>query len=171
MDNKPLVKVPLKYGIAGGVISIILFLTLYFSDGNPLTSIRVFDFILLPIFIFFSIKEVRDYHWGGKIAYWQGMTAGLFCYMVIALISGLFIWVFLEKIDPAVFVQHKQENIAILTGDQQNWVEQLGSEGYEQALEDVSAMTPFSLAADDFIKKLLIGFFMTSLIAIFLKRS
>lgn len=171
MDNTQLVKVPLKYGVAGGVIGIILFLTLYYSDGEPLYSIRIFDFVLLPIFVFFSIKEVRDYKWGGKIAYWQGMTAGLFCYVVIALVSALFIWIFLTNIDPELFVQHKQENIAILTGDQQNWVEQLGEDGYEQALADVSATTPFSLAADDLIKKLLIGFFMTSLIAIFLKRS
>ena len=171
MDKSQLYKVPLKYGIAGGVIAIILFLSLYYTDSDPLSSIRVFDFFLIPLFVFFTLKELRDYKYGGKMLYWQGMTAGFLCYVIIAIISALTIWLYLSAVDPELFVQHKQENIAILTEDPGKWVGQLGQEKYEEAVEDVKAITPFSLAADDFVKKSLIGLFLTTVIALFIKRS
>lgn len=171
MDRSQLFKVPLKYGVAGGIISLLLFITLYFLDESPLSAIRLFDFVLIPLFVFFSLKEFRDYKNEGKMAYWEGMTVGLVCYGLIALISASAILLFLEVIDPQLFVQHKQENITILTQDPQEWVEQLGREDYEEALEDVRGITPVSLAADDFVKKILIGLFLTSVISIFLKRT
>lgn len=171
MDKSQLYKVPLKYGVAGGAIAIVLFLTLYFSEGSPLANIRIFDFILIPLFIFFTLKELRDYKYGGKMFYWQGMTAGFVCYLLIALISGIFIWIFLEAIDPTLFLVHKQENIAILTSDSAKWIEQLGQADYDKTLANLQTVTPFSLAADDFLKKLLIGLLMTSFIAIFFKRT
>ena len=171
MDKSQLYKVPLKYGLAGGAIAIVLFFTLYFSDGEPLANIRIFDFILIPIFIFFTLKELRDYKYGGKMFYWQGMTAGFVCYLLIALLSGLTIWIFLEGVDPALFVAHKKENIAILTSESAKWIEQLGQADYEKTLANLQTITPFSLAADDFLKKLLIGLLITSLFAIFFKRT
>lgn len=171
MDRTQLFKVPFKYGVAGGIISLLLFLTLYFLEENPLSAIRLFDFLLIPLFIFFSLKEYRDYRNAGKMAYWEGMTVGFVCYGLIALISASSILFFLEMIDPELFAQHKQENITILTQDPQEWVEQLGKEDYEEALEDVRGITPVSLAVDDFVKKILVGLFLTSIISIFLKRT
>ena len=171
MDKSQLYKVPLKYGLAGGAIAIVLFLTLYFSEGNPLANIRIFDFVLIPLFIFFTMKELRDYKYNGKMFYWQGMTAGFVCYLLIAALSALSIWIFLEVVDTDVFLVHKQENIAILTSESAKWIEQLGQRDYEKALANLQTVTPFSLAADDFLKKLLIGLLMTSVIAIFFKRT
>lgn len=171
MDKSQLYKVSIKYGLAGGFVAIILFVTLFYMDGDPLSSIRIFDFVLIPLFIYFSLKELRDYKYEGKIAYWQGMTAGFICYILIALISALTIWLFLSIIEPALFVQHKQENIAILTENPDKWVDQVGRKDYEAALRNVKKVTPFSLAADDFVKKSLIGLFLTSVIALFFKRT
>jgi hypothetical protein len=171
MDKSQLYKVPLKYGFAGGAISIVLFLTLYFSEGEPLSNIRIFDFILIPLFVFFTIKELRDYKYNGKLLYWQGMTAGFVCYLLIALISAFTIWIFLDIVDPALFVAHKQENIAILTNESAKWIEQLGQADYKKTLADLHTVTPFSLAADDFLKKILTGLLLTTVIAIVLKRT
>ena len=54
----PIIAIPLRFGIFGGGLSILLFLALYFLGNNPLTVYRNFDFsfILLPIFIYFSIQ-------------------------------------------------------------------------------------------------------------------
>lgn len=171
MDNSQLYKVSLKYGLAGGFISIVLFLTLYFLEEDPLSSIRIFDFALIPLFVYFTLKELRDYKNEGKMLYWQGMTAGFVCYFFIALISSLSIWFFLSNVDPDVFIRHKQENITILTNDPEKWEEQVGKKDYEEALRNLRAVTPFSLAADDFLKKSLTGLLLTSFIAIFLKRT
>jgi hypothetical protein len=171
MDKSQLYKVPLKYGLAGGFISVVLFVTLYFMGEDPLSSLRKFDFVLIPLFIYFSLKELRDYKYGGKMLYWQGMTTGFVCYFLIALISASAIWLFLSSVDPDLFVRHKQENIAILTNEPEKWADQVGKKEYEEALRSVKAITPFSLAADDFIKKALTGLFVTSFIAIFFKRT
>ena len=170
MDKSQLYKVPLKYGVAGGIIAFVLFLTLYYTDGDPVSSNYIIDGVLMFLFVFFSLKELRDYKYGGKMLYWQGMTGGFVCYALIALISALTTWVYLGAVDPDLYAQKKQEKITILTQDPEKWVEQLGQEDYEEAVENVKAITPFSLAADDFVKKLLIGFFLTTIIALFYKR-
>ncbi|WP_017731620.1 DUF4199 domain-containing protein [Nafulsella turpanensis] len=171
MDKSQLYKVPLKYGIGGGFIAIALFLTLYYSGADPISDVRPLDFILLPIFIFFSIKELRDYKFGGTMFYWQGMTVGFVCYLLIALLSASFLGLFLEVIDPALFLSHKQENIAILTADSEKWVEQIGADAYKETLASLKGTTVFSLVADDFLKKVFIGFLATTIIAIIFKRT
>lgn len=171
MDKTQLYKVPLKYGLTGGVLAIILFLALYYSESDPVSGVRSLDFILLPILIFFSVKELRDYKYGGKLFYWQGMTAGFVCYLLIAMVSASFLWWFLEFIDPALFISHKQENIAILTAESEKWIEQIGAEAYEETLASLKSVSVFSLVADDFLKKLFIGFLATTIIAIIFKRT
>ncbi|MCZ6693088.1 MAG: hypothetical protein O6939_04205, partial [Bacteroidetes bacterium] len=57
--NNPLLQVSVKFGLIGALLSIILFMVLYFIDLNPLINGKFSDFILIPIMVFFAIKEYR----------------------------------------------------------------------------------------------------------------
>lgn len=160
----------LKYGLAAGAIAVVLFLVLWGLEEQPLDSLRFFDFILIPLFLYFTLKELRDYRMGGRLLYWQGMTAGLVCYLTLAVISALFILIFISYADTALLVAHKQENLKVLEEDPQKWIEQVGKQAYEQALLEVKQLTAQDLAIDDFLKKALIGLFFTGIITLFFKK-
>ena len=166
----PLITTGLKYGLAGGGVAIVLFLALWGLKVNPLDALRLFDFVMIPLFLFFALKELRDYRLGGKMLFWQGMTASFFCYTTLALISALFIFIFLTYADTALLVRHQQENLVVLTEDPQKWIGEVGQQAYDKALEEIRKLTVLDLALDDFLKKVLIGLFFTGIFTLILKK-
>ncbi len=166
----PWLSTGLKYGITGSVLAIVFFLVMWLLKENPLSMLRIFDFVLLPIFIFFTLKEYRDYRLGGKLTYSQGMTVSFVCYTSLALISALFIFIFLSYADTGLLIKHQQENLAVLTDDPQKWIEDLGQQTYEKAIAEVKRIIAMDLALDDLLKKMLIGLFFTGIITLFFKK-
>lgn len=168
--NRTITTTGLKYGLAGGAISIILFLALWGLEEKPLDSLRMFDFILIPLFFYFTLKELRDYKQGGHLQYWQGMTVGIVYYTTLAFISALFIFIFISFADTTLLVQHKQDNLLVLTEDPQKWIGQVGKQAYDKAIAEIQHLTALDVALDDFLKKLLIGLFFTGIITLFFKK-
>lgn len=165
-----LLTVPVKYALVGSLLSVALFFIMLFFDKNPLVTNRFFDFLLLPIFIFFSIKEFKKYHNNGILHFWQGMTVGFLTYLGVAIIFALFIWGYLEWISPALLQDYIADRTALLLNSKQNIIEQFDEETYSKTLADIKMVTAGDLALDDFVKKLITGFFITSVIAIIMRR-
>lgn len=169
LENK-LVAVPLKYGALGGSMVILLFLTFYFLDINPLTSIKIVDAFILAIFIFFSLKEFRDQYNNRKLHFWQGMTGGIINYLTIAVISSTFIFVMTVIIDPELTTKFIETSIALLNENKQTLIEEMDEATFEEAMAGVSETTGFDLALDDFLKKSIIGLFLTIIISVILRK-
>jgi hypothetical protein len=170
-SKQHILRAGLRYGLVGGLIAVGIFLLLFALDGDPIGTARFFDFILLPLFIFFAIKELRDYRQRGYMAYWQGMTVGFLTYLLIALLSALFLYFFLQFASQETFLGYQQENIKLLTDDPQKWISEIGEGSYRKAVRNMEQLSIVEVAFDDFLKKLLIGLFLTSFISIFLKRT
>lgn len=171
-NTHPLVTVPVKYGLFGGFFSIVLFLILYFLGKNPLVVAGIFDFglILIPIFIFFSIKEFRDYRNNKELRFWQGMTVGFINYVTIATVSALFIWLFLTLIDEQLLTSYIGDRTALLVENKQQFIESLGDITYEETLVELENTTAYIIAVDDFLKKVFIGLFLTIIFSVILRR-
>lgn len=167
--GKPLIASSVKYGLVGGMMFIILFVMLYFLKENPLSS-YAFDSIIIALFVFICLKEVRDYRQRGSLSFTQGMSAGFITYLTIALLSAVFIYIFLKFIDPTVLERHIPENLSILTDDPKKWTEKFGDQTYQEALEGVKNQTIVDVAISDFIRKVGVGLFLTGIITLFLKR-
>ncbi len=170
--RNPLIAVPLKYGLAGGVLSIFMFLVLYFIDKNPLIVYRGFDFsfLLIPIFIAFSIKEYRD-RWNDRsLRFGEGMTVGFLNYLMIAILSAGFVWIFLSVIDPDLLRGYIADRSSLLSNMKGQMVEQLGEDVYQQTLAQVQQTTAYIIALDDFLKKIIIGLFLTIIISVIFKK-
>src|SRR5688500_20209687 len=84
----PVVKVPLKYGVLAGIIASGLLTALYYLDRHPFLIPVYLDFriILFGIFIFFVLREIRVYHQGGFLYFFQGIVAS-FLFTVFLLLS------------------------------------------------------------------------------------
>ena len=66
---KKLLRISARYGVVGGVLAFVLLLIMYYLGRHPLVTSPFFDFriLLFGIFIFFTLKEFRDYEQGGVL--------------------------------------------------------------------------------------------------------
>jgi hypothetical protein len=165
-----LIAVPLKYGLIGGGVAVLLFIIFYLLDLNPLVNIRLIDMVILGIFIFFTLKEFRDMYNNGTLHFWQGMTGGVVNYLTIAIISSIFILVMTVIIDPEMTTNYIEGRILLLQENKQTLIDTMDEDTYKEALAGVEKTTGFDLALDDFLKKSVIGLFLTIIIAIILRK-
>jgi hypothetical protein len=169
LKNK-LVAVPLQYGMIGGAVVILLFLIFYFLDRNPLINIKMVDPVILSIFIFFALKEFRDRYNNRHLHFWQGMTAGVINYLTIAVISAIFILLITVIIDTDMTTKYIEGRVELLNENKQTLIDTMDEETYFEALAGVKGTTGFDLALDDFLKKSIIGLFLTIIIAVILRK-
>ncbi len=169
LKNK-LISIPLKYGAIGGGLVIILFLVFYFLGKNPIIEIKFVDILLLGIFIFFCLKEFRDRHNNRELHFWQGVTGGMITYFTIAIISSIFILILLVIIDPNLTTNYIESRIALLNENKDTLIESINEQAYIDAVAGVKETTPLDLAIDDFLKKSIIGLFLTIIIAVILRK-
>jgi hypothetical protein len=154
----------------GGGIAVLLFLIFYFLDLDPLVNIKMIDIVILAIFIFFALKEFRDRYNNRELHFWQGMTGGVVNYVTIALISSLFILVMTVIIDPELTTNYIESRIGLLEENKQTLIETMDEDTFYEAIAGVEQTTPFDLALDDFLKKSVIGLFLTIIIAVILRK-
>lgn len=106
----------------------------------------------------------------GEMGFGQGMTTGFFVYSILALISAIGIFIFLQ-LEPAIFEDFKSSNIFLLEENKEVLVEQLDEEAYVNTLNNISNMTVLDVAINDFLRKIFPGLFVTIIISIILKRT
>lgn len=170
--KNPLIGVPLRYATIGFFLYGILFLVLYFLDYNPLVVGRPWDFgfFLIPVMIFFSIKDFKTNYNQGELRFWQGMTTGFITYATIALGTAIFIYLFLTLADPEILQGYIQDRVQLLENNKEQFIEQLGEPLYQEQLAKMHQTSAWVVALDDFWKKLAIGLFLTILIAAILRK-
>ena len=165
-----LISVPLKYGVIGGGLVILLYMIFYFLGKNPIVEIKLVDILILAVFIFFSLKEFRDRYNNRELHFWQGVSGGMITYFSIAIISALFILILLVVIDPGITTNYIESRIALINENKEQLVESINEQAYIDALAGVKKTTPLDLAFDDFLKKSIIGLFLTIIIAVILRK-
>ena len=170
--QKPLVKIPLRYGIIGVAMGAVLFVVLYLFGENPLVFSTPWDFgfLLIPIMLFFGVKDFKVNHNSGELRFWQGMTAGFIIYTTIAVGSAIFLFIFLKWIDPSLIQGYIIDRLELLEGSKDRFFETLGEDLYHQQVAKTKQITASVLAWDDFWKKLSIGLFLTIIIAVILRK-
>ncbi len=172
MTIPPILRVPLKYGFFGGLLGIVVILFLYYYGGNHPQLYPVFlDFriILFAIFIFFSIREFRDYKQAGVLHFWQGMIIGMTCYIMISLVVSVFLGVF-GNLVPEYTERYIAEIGTILTESRSQIIEKVGDEAYQNQITTLPFTTITDLAVDYLLKSMFIGLFLTIVISVILRR-
>jgi len=165
-----LFRTPLKFGLMGTGVIILMFFVYQFTGSNPLIEMRIFDFFIIPIFLFFGIKDFRDADNSGLMEFWQGMTAGFIIYGCIAVIYSAFLWLAVSLISPNMLEEYIAQSLKVLNENSEKLIGQMGQENFDTSYLDVGKTTTFDLVLDSLVKKAGIGFFLTSLIATVLKK-
>lgn len=161
--GRALLQTGLKFGLVGSVIAIGLFFAMQALGENPLiwTSPKLIAYSVL--FLFFPLLatvEFRRYHLVGKWKFWQGLVLGILVYGTICILT-LVVAVIVMQVDTSLVESYRETSLQTLEGNREGFVEQFSEERYEQTKEMVLATTAWEIALDDFLKKLLLGFFLT----------
>lgn len=168
---KPIVKVPLKYGAIAGILGAILVVGLYYMGTHPFLIAVYLDFriFIFGIFVFFVLRELRDFFYGGVLYFWQGLIASFLFTLVYALISSVLIGIFGTVMDSFVadFITQSTEKLAQVKDE---LIERIGKEAYESNLRNLPATNALDLAVHYYIQCFVIGTFIGILLSVILRR-
>lgn len=85
-----------RYGAIAAVLSVSLMIVMFYLGRHPLMVAPFVDFriLLYGIFIFFALKEYREYHQEGILYFWQGMVGSFFVVLTAAVVGSLLLYAF-----------------------------------------------------------------------------
>jgi Protein of unknown function (DUF4199) len=169
--KSPLLKVPFRYGLLGGVIGSIVIVVLYFIGRHPFLLPVIFDFriILIGVFIFFSLKELRDYHLQGVMFFWQGMIGSYVFIITSALMGSLFTWGF-ARWNAGFLPSYVEKLQQQMLSYKEEIITSVGIDAYNQQLAKLPFTSPLDLAGDYFLKSMIIGLFLAIIISVILRK-
>ncbi len=162
-------KIALNNGLIAGLIGVALTLLasitgIYDMADNfsgesswSSTSISLISIVILIYFMIKSMKEYKNYELDGMMGYWDALKVGLLTGFISAVISSLFLLIYLGLIEPGLIAE-VQEN-AIYELEEQN----MGEQEFETAKSMMNwLMNPVFLA----ISSLFYGVFLALIIAL-----
>jgi hypothetical protein len=169
--KSPLIKVPFRYGLLGGLIGSVVIAVLYFLGRHPFLLPVIFDFriILFAVFIFFSLKELRDYYLQGALFFWQGMMGSYIFIITSALLGSLFTWGFAKSYADFLtsYIEKLREQMTVY---KDQIITSVGTEAYNEQLKKLPFTSPVDLAGDYFLKSMIIGLFLAIIISVILRK-
>jgi hypothetical protein len=168
----PFLSISFRYGGIAVILSIILFLVLYYGGQNPLLIPAFLDFriLLFPIFLVFSLRDYKENHNGGILHFWQGFSIGVSVILVIAIFMALFILVFGSWVEPHFVANFVQSSIDQIESAREKITSAIGEEELTTVLEILPSTTLYDLALDYFLKSLPYGIFLTIIISLILRK-
>lgn len=159
-----------QFGGIGGVLSVVAFVILSFLRSDPTNLSLIFGYVITPISLFLAIKFFKEYTNQGFLSFAEGMSVGFVTYLLIALISGIGIWIIL-LVSPVLFEEIKLSKLEVLEQNKETIIAQMGDDSFTTALFSVQNMISWDLALNDAIWKLIPGLFFTIIISVILRKN
>ncbi|MBT1703183.1 DUF4199 domain-containing protein [Chryseosolibacter indicus] len=168
---KPLIRVPLINGAIAGTLGSLLVVGLYYLNRHPFLFPVYFDqrILLFGIFIFFTLKELRESYFRGILYFWQGAIASFIFIAVFAIISSTAVFLFSQLVPDFVqsYINLSMEQLKGLPAD---IIERIGKEVYERNLEALPSTNGKDLASLYFWQSFIIGLFISIIMSVLLRR-
>jgi hypothetical protein len=172
MNLKPLILVCLRWGGIAGILTTILMITTYYIAVHPFMVAPFLDFriLIFGVFIFFALKEFRDYKQGGLLYFWQGLI-GCFVIVLISMsISSVGLYIF-GLLKPEFLTSYITAATEYLRTYPPEIIEQIGKDVYESNLKALPATNLGVMIETYFLKGMLIGLFVSIILSVILRRT
>lgn len=166
-----IVSVPSQYALVAGLLGFGLLIALYYMGRHPFLIPVFFDFrvLLFLVFIFFSLKELRDLKFQGILYFWQGMIGSLVFTLIFAVLSSLLLMIFMywndEFLTTYIHLMEQQ-----LLGLPTQVVERIGKETYEANLKSLPETRSMDLTILYLWQSFIISFFISIILSVVLRR-
>jgi len=167
----PIVRIPKFYGFLGGILGFVLIVILYYIDRHPFLVPVFFDFrvALFGIFIFFILKELREYYFDGFLFFWQAMIASFLFVITFAVVTSLLIWIFALNV-PGFVIQYVELATNQLKTFPKETIDQIGRDVYDKNMAMLPSTKASDLALLYFIQCFGIGLFVSIILSVILRR-
>lgn len=168
---KKLLLISLRYGAVAGVLAFVLLVVMYYLGRHPLMTSPFLDFriLLFGIFVFFTLKEFRDYEQAGVLYFSQAMVGGLTVVMVTSVVASLLLYIFGTWEDEFVSGYIAQVT-AYLGSFSKDEIDRIGRDVYERNLNALPATNISNLVITYFVHGLMIGFFVNIVLSVISRR-
>ena len=169
--TKILLKISVRYGAAAGILAFVLLVVMYSLGPHPLLVSPFLDFrtLLFGIFIFFTLKEFRDFNQEGTLYFWQGMLGGFFVIFIATMITSFLLWLFGSWKEEFV-VSYIAQITTYLKSFPKADIERIGKEVYERNLNALPTTNILDLTQTYFMQGIIIGFFVNVILSVILRR-
>lgn len=171
MKRSPLLSVSLRYGAVCGVLALALLVVTYYIGRHPLMISPYLDFriLLFAVFIFFTLKEVRDYYQEGALYFWQGLIGSVLVVVVATIIAAIGLQIF-GSLEKEFVTSYVEQMTAYLKTFPKEDIDRIGKEVYDRNLEQLPATNSSILAFTYFMQGLVIGFFVSIIVSAILRK-
>ena len=174
MKGSPLLRISVRNGIVAGLLATIVLIVLYYVGRHPFLIAPFLDFriLLFGIFIFFTLKEFRDYLQQGLLYFWQGLFGSFIVVVVASSLAGVGLWVF-GILETDFIPDYVREMTAYL----QKFTEEdlararIGKETYERNLAQLPATNISKLVQTHFAQGMMIGLFISLILSVILRKT
>lgn len=167
----PLARIPLAWGVLGAFIAV-GFVVLFFQFGKhpffipPFFDVRI---LIMAIFLYFALREVRDYFFGGLLFLWQGMGGCLVFLGVMSTLCWAGIYLYASMF-PAFVTTYVSQGLEQISKFSPTDVKQVGEAAVEEIRVNLAASTAATMATKYAGQNLMMGFFVTIIISVILRR-
>jgi hypothetical protein len=168
---KPLVKISLRYGVLAGIIGSVLMVGLYYIGRHPFLIPVFMDFriFLFGIFIFFTLRELRDVYQNGILYFWQGVFASFLFTLSYAILASVLLFLFIHFV-PAFLADYISLSIEQLRALPADVIQQIGKDVYVSNLEMLPATRSRDLAFLYFSQSFMISLFISIILSVILRK-
>lgn len=166
-----LFRISIRYGIVGGIIAFVLLVIMFYTGRHPLTVSPFLDFrlLLIGIFIFFSLKEFRDYDQDGTLYFSQAMLGGFVVIFTLSALASILLLAF-GSLENDFVVLYIEQVTAYVKAFSKEDIARLGKDIYQRNLDALPSTNISTLAITYFIHGLVIGFFVNIILSVILRR-
>lgn len=161
----------LKYSLICGLFLIGTFVLSFSFSINPFLDQNTLfiDVVLFGLFVGFASWEYKNYENSKFLHFWEGMTIGFFVYGIA--IGTFIIFLFLYFwLDDSLLENYKVLATEYYENHRVEYLEQIGSDTYEQALLSVENATVSQLVFGTSLKKIFAAFIVTPVVSIILRK-
>ena len=168
---KTLLRISARYGTVGGILAFVLLLIMFYLGRHPLITSPFLDFrvLLFGIFIFFTLKEFRDYEQEGVLYFPQAMIGGLTVIIVMTTVTSILLQIF-GSIEKDFVTTYIDQVTAYVRSFSQEDIARVGKEIYERNLAALPSTNISKLTVTYFVHGMVIGFFVNVILSVILRR-
>jgi hypothetical protein len=166
-----LLRIAARYGAVAGILAFVLLVVMYYLGRHPLMTSPFLDFriLLFGIFVFFTLKEFRDYEQQGALYFSQAMIGGLSVVMVTSIITSVLLFLF-GKLEDGFVTDYVAQVTAYLNSFSKEEIDRIGKDVYDRNLGALPATNMSNLAVTYFVHGLIIGFFVNIVLSVVTRR-
>jgi hypothetical protein len=166
-----LILIAVRYGAIAAILSVSLMIVMFYLGRHPLMVAPFLDFriFLYAIFIFFALKEYREYHQEGTLYFWQGIVGSFFLVATSAVLGSVLLRLF-GTLESEFIPSYVTAMTDYLRGFPQEDIDRIGKEAYARNLAELPATNVAQIAGMYIIQSFAIGLFVSIIMSVILRK-